>query len=100
MEVAAIHRRKPFTDSQLKAAPALNIGFVAEPLSASQKKALMRLKTDRDNFHVRGREVYWLCKKQSESTFSNAVLEKTLKIQATFRSARTIARLAEKYPVV
>ena len=98
-EVASIRSHKPFTDSQLKSFAALNIAFVAEPLRASQKKALMRLKTDLDNFHVHGREVYWLCKKQSESTFSNAVLEKTLKIQATFRSAKTIAQLAARYPV-
>ncbi len=98
-EVACIHKHKPFTESQLESAPALSIAFVAQPLRASQKKALMRLKTNLDNFHVNGRELYWLCKKQSESTFSNAVLERTLKIQATFRSAKTVARLAAKYPV-
>ncbi len=98
-EVASIHEHKPFTDSRLQSMPALNIAFVAEPLKASQKKALMRLRTDLDDFHVQGREVYWLCKKQSESAFSNAVLEKALKIQATFRSAKTVARLAAKYPV-
>ena len=69
-EVAAIHEHKPFTYAQLKSAPALNIGFVAEALRASHKKALMRYRTDLDDFHVQGREVYWLCKKQSESTFS------------------------------
>ena len=39
----------------------------------------MALKTDIDDFHVQGREVYWLCRvKQSDSKFSNVVLEKTL----------------------
>ncbi len=39
----------------------------------------MALKTDIDDFHVQGREVYWLCRrKQSESTFSNAMLEKAI----------------------
>ncbi len=97
-EVASIHKHKSFTDSRLKSLPALNIAFVAEPLTASQKKALLRFKTDLDDFHVHGREVYWLCKKQSESTFSNAVLERALKIKATLRSAQTVARLAAKYP--
>ena len=95
-EVTSIHKHKPFTDSQLRSLPALSIAFVSEPLSASHKRALMRLKTRLDDFHVHGREVYWLCKKQSESSFSNAVLERTLKIQATFRSAKTVARLAAK----
>jgi len=53
----------------------------------------MTLKTDIDDFDVHGREVYWLCqKKQSESTFSNAVLEKTLGIQATLRASIRSAR--------
>ena len=98
-KVASIHAHRPFTDSELESAAALIIVFVAEPLRTSQMKALRRLTTDLDSFHVHGREVYWLCKKLSESTFSNAVLEKTLEIQATFRSARTVARLAAKYPV-
>ncbi len=98
-EVASIHKHKPFADSQLESAVALNIGFVAAPLRTSHKQALVRLETDLDKFHVQGREVYWLSKKkQSESTFSNAVLEKTLKIEATFRSAKTIARLAAMCP--
>ena len=40
----------------------------------------MALKTVIDDFAMHEREIYWLClKKQSESTFSNAVLEKTLR---------------------
>jgi len=48
-------------------------------LDDESKKKVAALETDIDDFHVHGRELYWLCKrKQSESTFSNAVLEKTL----------------------
>jgi len=40
--------------------------------------------------------MYWLCThKQSESKFSNARLERALKLSATFRGFNTIARLAE-----
>jgi len=47
---------------------------------------------------VVGSEVYWLGqKKQSESTFSNAVLEKALGVKATFRGMSTMRKLAEKY---
>jgi len=56
------------------------------------------LKTDIDDFHVHGREVYWLClKKQSESKFSNVVLEKTLGMRSTMRGIKTIKKIAEKY---
>lgn len=98
-EVAAIAQYRPFADSALQSAGALNVAFLAEPLPTEAKKALMGLKTDIDNFHVHGREVYWLCrKKQSESTFSNAVFERTLNIQTTFRGVNTVVKLAAKYP--
>ncbi|MBI3240862.1 MAG: DUF1697 domain-containing protein [Chloroflexi bacterium] len=98
-EVAAIAHYKPFTDSALQSAGALNVAFLAEPLPGEAQKTLMRLKTDIDDFHAHGREVYWLCrKKQSESTFSNALFERTLKIQTTFRGFNTVLKLAAKYP--
>lgn len=97
-EVATIARYRPFSASQLESAVALNVAFLAEPLGAQARKSLMALKTEIDDFHVHGREVYWLCKKkQSESTFSNARFEKTLKVRATFRGVITIKKLAAKY---
>jgi len=97
-EVAAIARFQPFEAAQLQAAQALNIGFLAEPLAAKAERALMALRTEIDDFRVAGREVYWLCKKkQSESKFSNALFERTLKVRSTFRGANTVARLAAKY---
>jgi uncharacterized protein (DUF1697 family) len=98
-EIAAIHAHRPFTGARLSSATALNIGLLAAPLSATQKRSLSGLTTEIDDFQVHGRQVYWLCqRKQSESTFSNALLEGTLGIQSTFRTARTLARLAERYP--
>lgn len=47
-----------------------------------------------DDFHVHGRELYWLTKdKQSESTFSNGLFERTVKVRATFRGIGTVTRL-------
>ena len=98
-EVRAISTYQPFSAAALKASTALNIGFLRDPLSPSALKALMNLKTPIDDFHVHGRELYWLCRtKQSESTFSNKVFERAIQGVATFRGANTIARLAAKYP--
>jgi uncharacterized protein (DUF1697 family) len=98
-EVAAIARYKPFTESELQAAATFCVAFLAEPLNAAARKAVMSLRSDIDDFHVNGREVYWLSKnKQSESTFSNARLEKILKARATLRGAKTVAKLAARYP--
>jgi uncharacterized protein (DUF1697 family) len=99
-EVAAIARYKPFKESQVQSASAgaFCVGFLAEPLPADGKKSLMTLKTDIDDFHVNGREVYWLCRKrQHESTFSNVRFEKLTKARVTFRGVNTVAKLATKY---
>ena len=97
-ELAAIANYKPFRQSDLNAAAALNIAFLADKLDDKLKQKLMALRTDIDDFHVHEREIYWLCrKKQSESTFSNAVLEKTLGRQSTLRGANTIKKIAAKY---
>ena len=51
--------------------------------------ALALLKSDIDDFEVHGREVYWRClTRQSNSKFSNAVLERRLKLRTTLRRAR------------
>jgi uncharacterized protein (DUF1697 family) len=98
-EVAAISEYKPFKKSQLDVAGALNVAFLSEPLDAPGKKKLATLKTDIDDFHAHDREVYWLClKKQSESTFSNVLFEKTIGRKTTFRGINTVRKMAEKYP--
>jgi len=97
-ELADIANYRPFRQSQLDDAVALNIAFLAEPLDNTSQKKLMALRTDIDDFHVHGREIYWLCRrKQSESTFSNAVLEKTLGRSSTLRGADTVKKIAAKY---
>jgi uncharacterized protein (DUF1697 family) len=97
-ELAEIAAYKPFSKSQLDAAAALNVGFLADPLDDAAKKKLMSLKTDIDDFHVHGRELYWLCKKkQSESKVSNVSIEKALGVKSTLRGMNTVNKLAEKY---
>ena len=97
-ELAEIANYKPFPKPQLDSATALNVAFLSDPLDAKSKKLLMTLKSDIDDFHVHGREVYWFClKKQSESKFSNAVLEKTLGVKSTLRGMNTVKKMSEKY---
>ena len=97
-ELADIANYQPFRQSDLDAAVALNIAFLADTLDDKSKQKLMALRTEIDDFHVHGREIYWLCrKKQSESTFSNAVLEKTLDMPSTLRGANTIKKMAARY---
>ena len=97
-ELAEVADYKPFRKPDLEAAAALNVAFLKEPLDDASMKKLMSLKTDIDDFHVHGREIYWLCrKKQSESMFSNAALEKALGVKSTLRGVNTIQKMAAKY---
>lgn len=97
-ELAGIAKYKPFKQAELDAAAALNIAFIAEPLDAQSTKKLMACKSEIDDFHVHGREVYWLClKKQSDSKFSNAILEKAIGGRSTLRGVSTVQKMAEKY---
>jgi uncharacterized protein (DUF1697 family) len=96
-ELIALSRHKAFPEARVRAAGAYCVGFLAEPLNAASNKTLAGMKTDVDDFHVNGREVYWLCKvRQHESKFSNVLFEKTLKARVTFRNANTVSKLAAK----
>jgi uncharacterized protein (DUF1697 family) len=99
VELAAIAHYQPFSATKLKAEGSnLYIAFLAEHPSEEAKKKLLSLSTNVDELHVSAREVYWLCRTSiSESAFSGARLEKTLGMQATFRNATTVRKLALKY---
>jgi uncharacterized protein (DUF1697 family) len=97
-ELAAIANHKPFSPSDLDGAVALNIAFLSERLDDKSAQKLMGLRTDIDDFHIYGREVYWLCRKtQSKSKISNAVIEKALGQKSTLRGAKTVEKMAMKY---
>jgi uncharacterized protein (DUF1697 family) len=96
-EVSAIAVAAPFSTAEMSSAGALVVGLLVAPLSPSERKMLMGLRTAIDDFHVDGREVYWRCSaKQSESKFSNAVFEKVVGQQTTFRGLSTLRKLAAK----
>ena len=97
-EVAAVAAFQPFTSKQWDAGRTKVVGFLADPLSKDAQAALMKLRSATDDFHVNGREIYWLSTLgQSESKISNVLLERTLKVSTTFRGINTIHRLAAKY---
>ena len=97
-EVAAVAGYQPFPAAQIEDGAALYVGFVGRPLNAAAARAVMTFKTETDDFRVKGREVYWLrTKRQSDSPFKYASLEKALKIRATFRGINTVIRLAAKH---
>jgi uncharacterized protein (DUF1697 family) len=96
-EVAAIATYRPFR-AAVPAGGSLLIGFLEHPVAATDRKALDAFKSTTNDFHVEGREVYWLCKTPMlDSKLNYKVFEKTLKSRATFRNMNTIQRITKKY---
>ncbi len=96
-EVSEAAAKVPFTKREVEGFAALSVAFLAAPLGVSQKKALAGLVTEVDQLKPQGREIYWGCRvKQSDSKFSNAVLERKLGVEATFRSIKTVRAVAER----
>ena len=99
-ELSALASYQSFPQPALDAATALNVAFLRDALDAESLQKLMALRSEIDDFHAHGREVYWLClKRQSESIFSNAVLEKTTGRQSTLRGMKTVQKIAAKYNI-
>jgi uncharacterized protein (DUF1697 family) len=75
----------------------MNVALLAKPLSPSQRTALASLESGIDTLRAMGPQVYWLCRRnQNDSKFSNAVLERALRVRATIRSMSTMNKLAAK----
>jgi uncharacterized protein (DUF1697 family) len=97
-ELAAIVAHKSFPAGAIASARVLYVGFLAAPLGREAAKAVLGLRNDVEDFHLHGRELYWLSSAaQGETTFSNVSFEKLTKARTTFRGINTIARLAAKY---
>jgi uncharacterized protein (DUF1697 family) len=61
------------------------------------EQELLSLKSEADDFAVKGCEVYNLRHDRDKSIFSNNFIEKILKTSATTRNWNTICKIAEKY---
>lgn len=97
-ELIEIANHEPFSKARLATAHTLNIAFLGQTLTAESTQKLMALKTEVDDLHVRGREIYWLAqKKQSESTISNVAFNKALGMPTTVRGANTVKQMTAKY---
>ena len=98
-ELADVAYYKPFREAKLNEdGNVLYIAFVADRPSDISKDKLLSLTTEVDEFHIYGREVYWLRHRMNgESKFSGALLEKTLGMPATLRNSTTVKKIASKY---
>jgi uncharacterized protein (DUF1697 family) len=96
-EVCSIAAHQPFGEPGEES---IYIALARSTPATELQAKLIGLRNEIDDFHVRDREVYWLCRtSMSKSQFSGARLEKVLGMPATLRNVTTMQRLAAKYPV-
>lgn len=97
-ELAAVAAHLPFPAAELEAGNSLYIAFLPAPPGDEARQKLLAFRSPIDDFHIHQREIYWLCrKKMSDSTFSGALLEKTIGLPATMRNVTTVRKMAAKY---
>jgi uncharacterized protein (DUF1697 family) len=97
-ELCAVVEHQPFSAAAVKQSVAFNVAFLRQAPEAKSVKAVLGLTSAIDDFHVRGRELYWLSRaRQGESKISNAVFEKMLGQPSTMRGISTIRKMAERH---
>ena len=95
-ELSAIANRKAFAADRLTNPDnSLYIGFMASPPDEDAKRRLGTFRSPYNDFHVHGRELYWLISgKLTDSTVTGAKLEKALATPVTLRNVTTVRKLA------
>jgi uncharacterized protein (DUF1697 family) len=97
-ELKKIASLEPFKDSETRGAD-LNIILLANNLNERSKAKLLVLKTETDEFRVRGREIYWSRRKKPGTLlFATVPLAKVLHAPFTIRGTNTIRKLVAKCP--
>ena len=99
-ELAEIAATKAFPSQETKAeGAAVYIAFLKSAPTKAAAETLTGHQGEVDEFKIRGREIYWLCRKRfSDSEFSGKQLEKILGRLMTVRNSNTVRKLAAKYP--
>jgi uncharacterized protein (DUF1697 family) len=93
-ELAGVANHRPFETVD----GTFYIVFLRETPSRESRRRVLSIATEADEFHFRGREVYWRCRGGfAESMFSGGLLEKTLGLQATVRNSTTVRKMAARF---
>jgi uncharacterized protein (DUF1697 family) len=96
-EVSAVAAYHPFA-AQAGLQDTLFVSFLAEPPADEELARLLALRSEVDDFHVAGREAYWLRRAGGQTKFTGAALEKALRQPATMRNMTTVRKLSALYP--
>ena len=99
-ELASIVAFRPFHSLDADAPDhTLHVGFLRTAVGDEVERKLASFRGEMDDFHVHGRELFWLCRgKVTDSKVSWPLVAKTLATSSTMRNLKTIRKLAALYP--
>ena len=92
-ELQTLVEDEPFPDRAATAT--LWVGFAKTAVDAVAHDRLLTLRSENDDFHVRGSEVFWLRRERSMAQLATgAKIDRALGSATTFRNLTTIRKLA------
>lgn len=94
-ELVRVARHEPFPGKD--AGKALSVAFLREAPDPATAERFLALRGERDDFEVRGREVYWLARDGISGSAAWAPLEKLLAGGGTMRNINTVRKIAERF---
>jgi uncharacterized protein (DUF1697 family) len=99
-EFAEVASYRPFEQGDMdNDANTIHVGFWTNAPTAAPAKNLAAIKTDVDEFRVKGREFFWLCRvRSSDSKVWTLPAMRALKLpSATMRNRTTVLKMAELF---
>ncbi len=95
-ELRDVIEHEAFAPADVAAAHAVYVMFLRERVSDEVTRAVATLETPNDAFHVRGREIYWLCRSRlTESLVPASAFGRALgKPPTTMRNMTMLKKLA------
>ena len=99
-ELAGAAAHTPFVDADpIPAGHTLHVVFLKTAPGAEVKEKVNALRTEYDELHIHGRELYWWCHgRSSDSLIKPGRMDKALGTPGTARNVTTVRKLAAKYP--
>jgi uncharacterized protein (DUF1697 family) len=99
-EVATVAAMQPFGNGDGEApGHTINVAFLRAPIGPESAERLLSLRTSYDEFHVNGREFFWLCRgKMSDTLIPAPLFAKAVAAPCTMRNLTTIRKLSASYP--
>ena len=97
-ELDALAAHDPFAaDDPVLEGHKVHVLFTRSTVTASEKKQVLALRTEYDDFAVFGREIYWRTRgNSSDSTITPAMWRRAFDRPMTARNVTTVRKLADK----